>query len=156
MSVSVVVLVATMSGTAEMVADALADAIEDAGHEPEIRRMEKFSPSDFDKDKLYIVCSSTYGDGEVPDNGKTFFAALETDKPDLAGLKYGVIALGDSIYPNTFCFGGKKFDELLSSLGAERLGERLQHDSRSSEYAEDVAEAWAGDWLDEAIKALGS
>src|ERR1700722_6470407 len=38
-------------------------------------------------------------------------------------MDYGVVALGDSIYPNTFCFGGKRFDEPLSSFGARRIGE---------------------------------
>ena len=154
MSAPVVILVATMSGTAEMVADALADAVEESDAEASVKRMEKFSAGDFANDTLYIICSSTYGDGEVPDNGKALFEQLNSERPDLKGVKYGVVALGDSVYPNTFCFGGKKFDELLTSLGAERIGERLQHDSRSADYPEDVAEEWVGGWLSDAKSAV--
>ena len=63
-------------------------------------------------------------------------------------MDYGVVALGDSIYPNTFCFGGKRFDELLSSLGARRIGERLENDSRSPTYPDDTAREWLEGWLE--------
>ena len=59
---------------------------------------------------------------------------------------YGVVALGDSVYPQTFCFGGKKFDELLAALGAQRVGERAQHDAHGAQYPEDVAASWVRVW----------
>ena len=79
---------------------------------------------------------------------------LKDESLDLAVLKieadepFPVIALGDSVYPNTFCFGGKKFDALLSSLGAVRIGERLEHDARGPDYPEDLAAAWTDAWLE--------
>lgn len=141
------ILVGTMSGTAEMVADELANLIEDGGHAAKVLRMEKATVASLEAGGLWIVCTSTYGTGEVPDNAKTLYEALQTQRPDLGGLRYGVIALGDSVYPNTYCFGGKRFDDLLAELGATRLGERLEHDSRGKIYPEDAARQWFETWF---------
>jgi hypothetical protein len=89
-----------------------------------ILRMEKARVEALSAGGVWLVCTSTYGTGEVPDNAKPLYAALGEQRPDLSKVRYGVVALGDSIYPNTFCFGGKRFDELLASLGARRIGER--------------------------------
>lgn len=149
MSTSVTILVATMSGTAEMVADEIAGRFEDAGGEARILRMEKAGVATLaNAAGPVLICSSTYGTGDVPDNGAALFAALEAERPDLSAVRYGVVALGDSVYPQTFCFGGRKFDELLAGLGATRVGERFEHDSRSGTYPEDAAADWAEQWLE--------
>jgi MioC protein len=147
MSERITILVATMSGTAEMVADIIAETIRNTGHTARIIRMEKASATALQSGGLWLICSSTYGTGDVPDNGKAFYAALQTERPDLRSVRYGVIALGDSVYPQTFCFGGKRFDELLASLGAQRIGARLEHDARSEIYPEDAASQWLLSWL---------
>lgn len=146
----ITILVATMSGTAEMVADDLVDRLADAGLGARVLRMEKASVATLVAASTpVLICTSTYGTGDVPDNGAPLYAGLQADRPDLAQLRYGVIALGDSVYPQTFCFGGKKFDELLGALGAQRVGDRLEHDSRSGIYAEDAAGEWLETWLEE-------
>jgi len=144
----ITILVGTMSGTAEMVADALLEAIEDAGLTGRILRMEKARVEALSAGGVWLVCTSTYGTGEVPDNAKALYAALGEQRPDLSKVCYGVVALGDSIYPNTFCFGGKRFDELLAALGARRIGERLENDSRSPTYPDDTAREWLEGWLE--------
>jgi len=144
----ITILVATMSGTAEMVADEIAGRLEDAGAQARILRMEKADIGTLrDAEGPLLICSSTYGTGDVPDNGAALYGALEAGRPDLSGVRYGVVALGDSVYPQTFCFGGRKFDALLSSLGAQRIGERFEHDSRSGVYPEDAAADWAEQWF---------
>jgi len=45
-------------------------------------------------------------------------------------------------------FGGKRFDELLAALGARRIGERLENDSRSPTYPDDTAREWLEGWLE--------
>jgi MioC protein len=151
MSDKVIILVATMSGTAEMIADELLDRVEDSGAECKIIRMEKATVSHLQSADRVVICSSTYGTGDVPDNGQPFYNSLNQDRPDLSGLHYGVIALGDSQYPQTFAFGGKKFDELFTALGATRVGERLVIDARAGGYPEEVAGDWLEDWLELAV-----
>lgn len=148
MTDKITILVATMSGTAEMVADELAGHIEDAGRGVRILRMEKACIDTVSQGGTVLICSSTYGTGDVPDNGQDFYRALEAERPDLSGLSYGVFALGDSVYPNTFCFGGKKLDALFEALGARKLGVRHEHDQRGGIYPEDAAADWISGWLE--------
>jgi len=86
----------------------------------------------------------TYGQGDVPDNAKALYASLQTARPDLANVEYGVIALGDRTYAETFCSGGKRFDELLTALGARRVGKLFRHDASSGTMPEELAAEWCG------------
>jgi MioC protein len=146
---SLCILVGTMTGTAELVADEVKDALATEGIAPEVLPMDKLTPAVFERPGRFLICTSTYGQGDVPDNARDFFAALETARPNLAHVEYGVIALGDHTYAQTFCFGGKRFDQLLTSLGAKRLGEILLHDASAGTVPEDVAVEWARRWIGE-------
>lgn len=153
MSNEVKILVGTMTGTAELVADEIVDVLEDKGADVEILLMDDLTPDVLEPGPLFIICTSTYGQGDIPDNAQAFFAALESGKPNLSGVHYGVFALGDRTYMQTFCFGGKKFDELFEKLGATRLGDRKEHDAASGELPEDVAADWAEGWFEAGLKA---
>src|SRR3972149_4881496 len=96
---------------------------------------------------LFLVCTSTYGQGDVPDNAKALYAALQTVRPDLSRVRYGVIALGDHTYAETFCNGGKLFDAILAELGGIRIGDPLLHDASAGTLPEQVAVDWAGPWI---------
>jgi sulfite reductase alpha subunit-like flavoprotein len=143
------ILVGTMTGTAELVADEVKDVLTAAGLTADVLAMDKLMPSVFERPGRFLICTSTYGQGDVPDNARDFFAALETARPDLSHVAYGVIALGDHTYAQTFCFGGKRFDALLTSLGAKRLGEILLHDASAGTVPEEVAVEWARRWIAE-------
>jgi MioC protein len=110
--------------------------------------MDKLEPSVFaDREAVYLVCTSTYGQGDVPDNAKALYEALRAQKPDLAGVRYGVFGLGDRTYAETYNYGGKRFDDILAQLGAERIGERLMHDASSGTLPEEIAIEWAEAWV---------
>ncbi len=141
------ILVATMTGTAEMVAQEVQQALEARGREVELRMMDGLDAGAFAGGGLFLVCTSTYGFGNVPDNAQELIDSLESSRPDLSSVVYGVIALGDRTYGDTFCHGGVRFDKLLSSLGARRAGEMLQHDASSGELPEEAAPAWAIAWV---------
>lgn len=152
----ITILVATMTGTAEMVAQEIQQALGTAGREVELRMMDGLDAGVFAAGGAFLVCTSTYGFGNVPDNAVDLIESLEASRPDLSGVVYGVIALGDRTYGDTFCHGGVRFDKLLSSLGARRAGETLQHDASSGELPEEVAPAWALAWarqLDEGTQS---
>ncbi|HVM80473.1 MAG TPA: flavodoxin domain-containing protein [Stellaceae bacterium] len=147
MAGTLTILVGTMTGTAELVADEVKDAAASEGLEAEVLAMDKLTSAVFEREGPFLICTSTYGQGDVPDNARDFFAAIEAQKPDLSAVRYGVIALGDRTYAQTFCFGGKRFDKLLASLGAERVGEPMLHDASAGTIPEEVAVEWIREWI---------
>ena len=147
MAVDLTILVGTMTSTAELVAQAVQLAAEDDDVRIAIKAMDGLDAGVFAGGGLYLICTSTYGQGDVPDNAKALYAELQAKRPDLSQLRYGVFGLGDRTYAETFNFGGKRFDELLAELGAQRIGERVQHDASSGVLAEEAAVEWAAEWL---------
>ena len=72
---------------------------------------------------------------------------LRDQSPTLTKLRYGLIALGDSSYGDTFCGAGRALDELLADHGATRLGERLEVDAMETFMADDAAVPWVEEWI---------
>ena len=99
---------------------------------------------------VFLICTSTYGQGEVPDNAKALYESLQSARPDLSSVHYGVIALGDRTYAETFCFGGKRFDKILAELGAKRVGDIMLHDASAGTLPEEVAAEWIPGWIERA------
>jgi MioC protein len=149
---AVTILVGTMTGTAEIVAQDMRDVIAASGREVEILQMDDLDPSVFGRPGAFLICSSTYGQGDVPDNAMKFYDSVGAESPDLGHVRYGVFALGDRTYTDTFCHGGKRFDELMARLKATRLGEVMRHDASAGTVPEAVAVEWVQTWLD----ALGT
>ncbi len=145
---SVTILVGTMTGTAELVAEEVRDALAAKGHAIDIRAMDALDAGVFEPGRCYLICTSTYGQGDVPDNAMALYGDLEVRRPDLAGVRYGVLALGDRTYKETFCHGGERFDELLSGLHAERIGAMMRHDASAGTVPEEAGVAWAEAWIE--------
>ena len=152
MALDLTILVGTMTSTAELVAQAVQLAAEDDDVRIDIKPMDGLDAGVFAGGGLYLICTSTYGQGDVPDNAKALYASLQNARPDLRGVEYGVIALGDRTYAETFCFGGKRFDELLVELGARRLGQIFRHDASAGTMPEELAAEWVLGWM-ESVKA---
>ena len=146
MDAQLTILVGTMTGTAEMVAIELEDWLGPRGAAVEVLAMDDLDETVFARDGVFLVCTSTYGQGDVPDNAGAFFARLEEVRPDLSAVRYGVIALGDRTYRATFANGGRKFDALLQELGARRIGDVLIHDASAGTVPEEVGLEWAKGW----------
>jgi len=155
-------LVGTMTGTAQLVAQELElvwdnsgdNSGDDGGVQVETLLMEKADASVFGRDGIFLIVTSTYGQGDVPDNAKALYEELKAKRPDLSRVRYGVFGLGDRTYAETFNFGGKRFDELLQELGARRIGERVQHDASSGSLPEEIAVEWGEGWLALAKEAV--
>ena len=150
----IAILVGTMTGTAELVAQEVESSLAGAGHEVSVELMDGLDAAVFNEDALFLICTSTYGSGDAPDNAQALLEDLETSRPDLSNVTYGLISLGDRTYKATFCFGGLKFDSILQELGAKRLGDPLLHDAASGTLPEDIAAAWSLEWI--ATDALSS
>lgn len=156
MSLKITILVGTMTGTAQLVAQELELTWDDGETRVETLLMEKADASVFGSEGVFLICTSTYGQGDVPDNAKALYEELKAKRPDLSQVRYGVFGLGDRTYAETFNFGGKRFDELLAALGAQRIGERVEHDASSGVLAEEAAVEWAAEWLELADGATES
>jgi MioC protein len=154
MSVGISILVGTMTGTAEMVAQEVQQALEAAGHQASIQVMDNLDASVFEGGGVFLICTSTYGNGDVPDNAQALFNSLETGRPNLRSVTYGVIALGDTTYKDTFCQGGLRFDKMLTELGARRAGEMLLHDAGSGTLPEELAAQWVVPWVEQYLTPL--
>ncbi len=136
-----------------MVAQEVQTALEAAGHEASIQMMDGLDANVFSRGGPFLICTSTYGQGDVPDNAQALFSSLETEKPDLSAVTYGVIALGDRTYKDTYCQGGLRFDALLTQLGARRAGDILRHDASSGTLPEEVAAQWVVPWAEQHFMA---
>jgi len=90
-----------------------------------------------------LIVTSTFGDGEAPDNGGGFLDLLGSVEA-LTDVRYAVLAFGDSSYSD-FCGFGRGVDERLHELGGHRLTPRVDCEP-------DFAAAAAG-WLDAVVKA---
>ncbi len=141
------ILVGTMTGTAELVAEEIADEFEKLDQEAEILPMDDLDTSVFEGGGVFLICTSTYGQGDVPDNAMAFVDDLDDSRPDLTAVRYGIVALGDRTYADTFCDGGRRFDALLRDLGARRTGDMMEHDASDGSIPEEVALSWCREWI---------
>ena len=140
-------LVGTMTGTAQLVAQELELVWDDGELKVQTLLMDQLDSSVFERPGVFLVVTSTYGQGDVPDNAKAFYEDLKAKRPDLSRVRYGLFGLGDRTYAETFNFGGKRFDDILQELGAQRIGERVQHDASSGVLPEEMAVEWGESWL---------
>ena len=144
------ILVGTMTGTAKLVAEEIQLTVEDDITSVEVKLMDDLGAAEFSRAGPFLICTSTYGQGDVPDNAKALLESLTRERPALSAVAYGVVALGDRTYVETFCFGGKRFDDLMQELGARRIGEVLRHDASAGTLPEEVVLQWIPGWLEQA------
>ncbi|GGI80888.1 flavodoxin [Shewanella hanedai] len=135
----------TVYGNAQFVAETLRDDIQATGREVQLFQSDALTDFIPPQDEVLLVVCSTTGQGDVPDEILPWFEMLKSQAPYLPNLKYGVIALGDSSY-DTFCRAGIQFDELLTELGAHRVGLLLKVDACETMEPEVTAKAWLQIW----------
>ncbi|MGH8676998.1 MAG: flavodoxin domain-containing protein [Burkholderiales bacterium] len=156
MTIELQILVGTMTGTAELVAQELELRLDDGDIRVRTTLMDELDASVFAPGGLFLICTSTFGQGDVPDNAQQLYDSLLTLRPDLSNVFYGVFGLGDRTYAETFCNGARRFDRILSELGAKRIGEVVLHDASAGTLPEDVAADWIAGWIGQCREALGA
>ena len=122
------ILFGSQTGTAEGLAKRIAKEAAQRGFAPVVLPLNDHSQADLAKAGKAIIISSTWGDGDPPDNATNFWSWLQADAPRLENLQFAVLGLGDTNYSD-FCGAAKKFDSRLESLGARRLVARGECDT---------------------------
>lgn len=122
------ILYASQTGTAEELAFDIEKLTKDKGVPSQVSELDDISMDKLKEINKLMIVTSTTGDGEVPDNGLSFWENLsQLSELNISNLKYGVLALGDSSHYD-FCNAGKIIDEKLKDLGANRILERQECD----------------------------
>lgn len=142
----ITILVGTVHGNASAVAQALQLCADDISAQITVLPMDGLSIEVFDQPGAFIVCTSTTGSGDVPDNAQALFHSLDAQAKYLGHVRFGMVALCDSSYSDSFMGGGKQFDERLRDLGAQRVGEICVLDAMETSQPEEDAIAWLKAW----------
>ena len=91
------------------------------------------------KTKNLIVMAATWGEGDPPERSAAFYQRLmSNDAPQLPGMRFAVLALGDTAYIN-FCETGRSIDARLKALGATRVADRIDLDLDYAKQAASMA-----------------
>lgn len=140
------VLFGSQTGNSQRLAKKLGEKLTAQGFAVTVTSMGDFKTNALKNVKTLFIVVSTHGEGDPPDNALPFYEFLHSKRaPRLDGVRYSVLALGDTSY-EFFCKTGKDFDKRLEELGATRLVERTDCDV-------DYDEAAAA-WMDRVLGAL--
>lgn len=134
------ILYGSQTGNAEAVANDAAAVAKSYGLLPRVQSMDEVDVAALVQMPYLLIITSTYGEGEMPDNAQMLWEAVNADATlRLDNTHYSVLALGDTSY-DLFCQAGIAWDEKLAALGAKRLYERVDCDVAF----ETPAETWLG------------
>ncbi|MEM9707982.1 MAG: flavodoxin domain-containing protein [Pseudomonadota bacterium] len=137
------ILYGSVTGTAEYLARDAARLAKERGHHVRLAELDDITMDDLADMEDVLVFIATYGEGEMPVNAETFWDEISSyDAPDMAGVSFGVLGLGDTAY-DLFCEAAKEIDARFEELGATRRVDRIDCDL---DY-----ERPAAAWIDRAI-----
>ena len=173
------ILYATETGKSERYAKNLVEIFKNA-FDPKLFRMDEYDVANLEHETLLLIVSSTFGNGDPPENGEEFKNFLMQGKKDqellqnkneicvtknqfgqnsiftdnlgiLNNLRFSVFGLGNSSYPK-FCSYGKFLDATLDYLGADRINELGIGDELNGQ--EESFRSWSIDVYKSALKAF--
>ncbi|KAF8479748.1 sulfite reductase subunit beta [Russula ochroleuca] len=146
------ILYASDGGAAEKKAKQLAGRAQARRLSTTITTMDTMDIDALSHEEHIIFVTSTAGQGEPPQNGRTLFkllnAVVATGAQPLTKMKYSVFAMGDSHYwprPEDAHFynrPGKDLDMKLAALGGERFADLGLGDDQDVDGAETGYKVW--------------
>ncbi len=144
------VVYGSQTGNARRVAEALAAKLESDGVPVRLLRADAYPTRELKDERFLAIVISTQGDGDPPDDARALVEFIEGKRaPQLPQLRFAVLGLGDSSYPQ-FCMIGQRLDARLEALGAQRWIARADADLD----IDSVAAPWSSQLFVEAKEAL--
>jgi sulfite reductase (NADPH) flavoprotein alpha-component len=136
------ILFGSQTGTAQNLAKRIAKESAPRGFNARVVDAAEHVTIDWSKETNLLIVTSTYGEGDVPDNAQNFWTWLQTEAANgLAHLRFSVLGLGDTNYEH-FCAAGKKFDARLEQVGAKRIHPLaecdLDYETKATEWIDKV------------------
>ena len=119
---SLTILFGSQTGNAAGLAEKTAKMATNYGLQASVVDMDGYDKSNLANIKRLLVITSTWGEGEMPDNAEALWQSVQSDAPALATMHYSICAIGDTSY-DEFCKAGLDWDGKLSSLGATSVQE---------------------------------
>lgn len=153
---SVQIIVGSMLGGTEYVAEACEETLNKLDHNVDIHlkpdlntvisntfptNNEQKNSSDLAKNPIWIICTSTHGAGDYPDNIKQFVSDLSNCDQDLSTVRFLTIGIGDSSY-DTFCKAAIDISKLLISIGCIEITSLKTFDMSEDIDPEDLVQLW--------------
>ena len=138
---AITLLVGSVYGGAELVAETATEELTRLGHTVNSPRPPDVDDLLDDKMDMLLICTSTTGAGDLPDELVPLHQTIVDTPPRIVGLPYTLVILGDSSY-DTFCGGGKALDAALTDIGAARICEPLLIDAMEVDEPEVEALPW--------------
>ena len=146
------ILFGSQTGNAEALAQTAAKAARARGLVPVVQGLGEVDIEVFASMRHVLIVTSTYGEGEMPDNAEMFWQALSASTaPRLEQMHFAVLAIGDTSYDG-FCQSGKFFDMRLEQLGAKRVYDRIDCDIDF----EEPSSAWIDSSMPQFAASAGS
>lgn len=140
------ILFASESGNCERLAGDVAKLARKQGFKPKVVDFADLDLATLPKVGRLIAIAATWGEGEPPARAVRAYNELMADgAPRIEGVKFGVLALGDTSYVE-FCAIGKALDARFEALGGIRAHDRADLDLDFDKPA--------ADWIKGALKAL--
>lgn len=122
------ILYGSQTGNAEALAQTAAKSARAKGLVPVVQALGDVDLDVFVTMRHVLIVTSTYGEGEMPDNAQLFWDAISASTaPRLEQMHFAVLAIGDTGYDG-FCQAGKFIDMRLEQLGAKRVVDRIDCD----------------------------
>ncbi len=153
---SIQIIVGSMLGGTEYVAEACEETLTKLDHhvdihlKPDLQTIlnntfkannEQNINSNLTKNPIWIVCTSTHGAGDYPDNIKQFVSDLSKCDQDLSTVSFLTIGIGDSSY-DTFCKAAENISKSLISMGCDEMTSLKTFDMSEDIDPEDLAQQW--------------
>ena len=142
---NLLILFGSQTGNAEGLATKTAKLASNYGLNATVADMDGFDIESLSSHKRVLIITSTWGEGEMPDNAEDMWQAALKSSASLSSTHFSVCAIGDSSY-DEFCKAGTDWDERITAMGGIKVYETILCDV-------DFDTPWAA-WVSEALPRI--